>query len=63
MLELGVSTVVALENGKLTVAIGSFFRYLDLLGLLDQVELLLQPTEDQQLVQTAIQKLMPGASK
>lgn len=55
--ELGLSTIVAIEAGRSGVGMGNFFRVVDALGMLEQVEGVLDPSRDDMLVQHGIDSL------
>ena len=55
--EMGLSTVVAIEYGKPGVGIGNYLRVLDALGMLDHVDMVLDPSRDGLLVQHGIDTL------
>lgn len=54
---VGASSIVALEKGHPGVAIGTLARVLDALGLLSELDHLLQGQRDPAVVQFAIQRL------
>ncbi|MFC6281154.1 hypothetical protein ACFQND_07935 [Polaromonas aquatica] len=57
MADLGLSTVVAIEAGKPGVGMGNFIRVVNALGMLDQVDAVLDPARDDMLVQHGINSL------
>ena len=58
---IGANSMFTIEKGGTGVAVGSLVRVLDTLGLLDQLELLVQPENDAELVSAAISKLREGS--
>jgi transcriptional regulator with XRE-family HTH domain len=54
---VGASSIVALEKGHPGVAIGTLARVLDALGLLSELDHLLEAQRDPGVVQFAIQRL------
>lgn len=55
--DVGVSTVASIEGGHDGVAIGNVFKVLEALRLLGQVEQLLAPERDPELVNFALRTL------
>lgn len=55
--DVSTSTVRSIEDGAEGVAIGNFFKVLQALGLLSQVEKLLDPHEDPETLAYAQRKL------
>ena len=55
--DVSTSTVRSLEDGAEGVAIGNLFKVLQALGLLDQVEKLLDPRDDPETLAYAERKL------
>lgn len=55
--DVSTSTVRSLEGGAEGVAVGNFFKVLQALGLLSQVEHLLDPREDPETLAFAERKL------
>lgn len=55
---VGLSTVTAIESGRTGVSIGNVFSVLDALGLLDQVETVAAPGQDQSFIDFAL-RLVP----
>lgn len=54
---VGASSIVALEKGHPGVAIGTLVRVLDALGLLAEMDHLVEPQRDAALTQFAISRL------
>lgn len=54
---LGLSTVVAVESGKVGVGMGNFMRVLNAFGMLDHFDAVLDPSRDEILVQHGIDSL------
>ena len=54
---VGASSIVALEKGHPGVAIGTLVRVLDALGLLSEMDHLVEPQRDAALTQFAISRL------
>ncbi|HSV47999.1 MAG TPA: helix-turn-helix domain-containing protein [Ramlibacter sp.] len=54
---IGVSTLASLEAGDPGVAVGNFVRVLEALGLLGQLDQLLNPQQDPALVEQALRRL------
>jgi transcriptional regulator with XRE-family HTH domain len=57
MADVGMSTVAALESGSDGVSLGNVCKMLDALGLLSQVEGLLDPQADAELTRFALRAL------
>jgi transcriptional regulator with XRE-family HTH domain len=57
--DVSTSTVRSMEGGAEGVAMGNFFKVLQALGLLSQVEKLLDPREDPETLAYAERKLRP----
>jgi transcriptional regulator with XRE-family HTH domain len=55
--DVGVSTLASLEAGDPGVAIGKLVRVLDALGLLGELDSLLDPRRDSVLIEQAIRRL------
>ena len=55
---VGASSIVALEKGHPGVAIGTLVRVLDALGLLSEMDHLVEPQRDTALTQFAISQLV-----
>lgn len=55
--DVGVSTLASLEAGDPGVAIGKLVRVLEALGLLGELDRLLDPHEDTVLIKQAIRRL------
>lgn len=56
---VGLSTVVGAENGHPGVALGNVLKMLDVLGLLPQIDLLLDPEKDAMVTAAGVKTLMP----
>lgn len=60
--DIGLSSIVALEQGAPGVAIGTLVRVLDSLQLLEQLDSFLKSTDDELLVAQAIRRLPKRSS-